>query len=80
MITTCHEAPYTGFRKHYSFIIAFKFHYPCEHIESRGYVIKAVESKNSRDFSVGKPEIWFPREKKKQKKQPIIIIHTSNSI
>jgi len=64
MIFICDEAPYIGFRKHYSFLTVFKFHYPCEHTGCRGYIIKAVESKNFRDFSVGKPEIWFPRGKK----------------
>lgn len=64
MISTCDEAPYIGFRKHYSFLTVFKFHYPCEHTGCRGYVTKAVESKNSRDFSVGEPEIRFPRGKK----------------
>lgn len=42
---------------------SFAFHDPYEHIGSRDYILKAVESKYSRDFSVGKLGRWLPRGK-----------------
>lgn len=49
----CEKAPYMGFKKLLRFLIAFALHEPCEHIGYRYYILKAEESKYSKDFSVG---------------------------
>lgn len=42
-----------GFKKLLSFFMAFTLRDPCEHIGYTDHILKAAESKYSRDFSVG---------------------------
>lgn len=65
MKTIREEAPYMGFKKLLSFLTAFALPDPCKHIGYRDYILKAVESKYSRDFSIGKLGRWLPRREKK---------------
>ena len=65
MKTIYEEAPYMGFKKLLSFLIAFALRDPCEHIGYRDHILKAVESKYTRDFSAGKLGRWLPRGGKK---------------
>jgi len=65
MKTICEQVPYTGFKKLLSFLTAFAFHDHCEHVRYRDYILKAMESKYSRDFSAGKLGRWLPRGEEK---------------
>lgn len=54
-----------GFKKLLSFLTAFALGDPCAHTGYRDYILKALGSKYSRDFSVGKLGRLLPRGERK---------------